>query len=84
MKTNRISREQRKVEKLLVNLATIRSNAAKRGVYERTVHACPRKKLQCWFSCTFHLVGAVARRRAAHRGRHFRIAGIIGPFNVNI
>jgi hypothetical protein len=37
MKTNRISRpgEQRKVEKLLVKLTTIRSNAAKRGVYER-------------------------------------------------
>lgn len=37
MKTNRISRprEQRKVEKLLVELATIRSSAAKRGLHER-------------------------------------------------
>jgi len=38
MKTNRISRpgeQRKKVEKLLVNLATIRSNAAKRGVDER-------------------------------------------------
>lgn len=37
MKTNRISRprEQRKVEKLLVELATIRSSGAKRGLHER-------------------------------------------------